>query len=305
MDQSLNIDTQAPATAEVENRLSQFKSLENLSSGKNLSEADKLELAKASRGFESMFINLMLKEMKSGMLNDEDKEDGLGGDTILSYTDMMYADHISKIGEGIGIAQQLYEKLTGGEKLPTITVDTASPSNSLQYNPLPDINSGDKNNDNLEILQVPSKDTNSGKFIDRVKERLENYNDIISSASENYGVPKDLIKAVITAESAGKSNAKSGAGAKGLMQLMDGTAQSLGVNNSYDPAENIMGGTKYLKMMLDKFGNSVPLALAAYNAGPGNVEKHGGVPPFTETQSYIRRVNQYYNLFKSEDNKSV
>jgi Rod binding domain-containing protein len=305
MDQLLNIDTQAPASAEVDNRLSQFKSLEKLSSGKNLTEAEKIELAKASRGFESMFINLMLKEMKSGMLQDEEKEDGLGGDTILSYTDMMYADHISKIGEGIGIAQQLYEKLTGGEKLPSITIGSATASNPLQYNTIPTINNGSKIIDDIQNLSVPSNDSNSGKFIDRVKGRLENYDDIISAASTNYGVPKELIKAVITAESAGKSNAKSGAGAKGLMQLMDGTAQSLGVNNSYDPTENIMGGTKYLKMMLDKFGNSVPLALAAYNAGPGNVEKHGGVPPFTETRSYIRRVNQYYNLYKSEEIKSV
>lgn len=144
---------------------------------------------------------------------------------------------------------------------------------------------------------VKSEIPNSTSFIDRVKRRLNNYEQIIETAAKTYDIDTSLIKSVITAESAGLPNAKSLAGAKGLMQLMDSTAKDLGVSNSYDPTENIMGGTKYLSQMLKRFGNDLNLALAAYNAGPRNVEKHGGVPPFKETTIYIDRVKKYLKSF--------
>ncbi len=111
----------------------------------------------------------------------------------------------------------------------------------------------------------------------------------IDEAAERHQVDSALISAVIHAESGGDPNAVSPAGAKGLMQLMDTTAADLGVRDSFDAKENIMSGAKYLRQLLDRFGDE-KLAVAAYNAGPGAVERHGGVPPFAETRAYVKKV---------------
>ena len=119
--------------------------------------------------------------------------------------------------------------------------------------------------------------------------RALQYEAIFDEASRTYGVSKSLLLAVAKQESNFDPNSVSHAGAQGIMQLMPGTAKTLGVKNAFDPYENIMGGAKLLRDNIRSFG-SVPLALAAYNAGPGAVKKYGGVPPYKETQDYVKKI---------------
>lgn len=118
---------------------------------------------------------------------------------------------------------------------------------------------------------------------------------IFERAAAKYNISIDLLKAVAKAESNFNPNAVSKAGAQGVMQLMPATAKELGVVNSFDPEQNIMGGAKYLSGLLKKYDGDVKLSLAAYNAGSGNVRKYGGIPPFKETQNYVVKVMKYMN----------
>ena len=121
------------------------------------------------------------------------------------------------------------------------------------------------------------------------------YHPEITNASLRYGVPDKLVAAVIRAESAFNPQAVSRKGAQGLMQLMPGTASVLGVRNSFDPRQNIDGGVRHLRGLIDRFGNNLPLAIAAYNAGERAVLSYGGIPPYPETQDYVTKVLRYYD----------
>jgi hypothetical protein len=125
------------------------------------------------------------------------------------------------------------------------------------------------------------------------------FDSIISSCASEFGVDKSLVKAVIQAESGYNPNAVSSKGAAGLMQLMPGTAQDLKVADSFNPTDNIRGGVRYLRFLLDTFKGNVTLALAAYNAGLARVAKYGGVPPYDETRNYVSKVLSYQKNYAS------
>lgn len=130
-------------------------------------------------------------------------------------------------------------------------------------------------------------------------------NAIFEEAASTFGVSVKLLKSIARAESNFNPNAVSSAGAVGIMQLMPATAASLGVTNSYDARENIMGGAKLISQLLSKYNGNTSLALAAYNAGSGNVDKYGGIPPFTETQNYVKKVLSYMNAEVKENVSDV
>jgi soluble lytic murein transglycosylase-like protein len=124
------------------------------------------------------------------------------------------------------------------------------------------------------------------------------YSSIIKKAASKYKLDHKLVSAVVQVESQFNPNAVSRTGAVGLMQLMPSTARQLGVKDSYDPSQNIEGGTKYLRYLVERFGGDITLALAAYNSGPLNVEKYGKVPPFKETKRYIKKI---YSIYKGRN----
>jgi soluble lytic murein transglycosylase-like protein len=128
----------------------------------------------------------------------------------------------------------------------------------------------------------------------------DKFTDLIADASRQHGVDSALVRALIHAESGFNPSARSHKGAFGLMQLMPGTARDLGVRDVTAVSQNIEGGVRYLAGLLQKFGGDITLATAAYNAGPGSVERYGGVPPFEETQTYVKRVRILHDRYKTQ-----
>lgn len=145
--------------------------------------------------------------------------------------------------------------------------------------------------DGIELAQAPNAPAPvAPEEIDR----------LVSANAATWNVDPSLIKAIIANESGFNANATSNVGAQGLMQLMPGTATGLGVTDAYDPVQNVWGGTRYIKGLLDRFGGNVQLAVAAYNAGPGAVEKYNGVPPYAETQNYVQNVLASFAKYKAQ-----
>jgi len=152
-----------------------------------------------------------------------------------------------------------------------------------------------------KLEKAKTGSSNQERTITTSSSELTSFDDLFQLYANKYGVDSDLAKAVAKAESDFNPQALSSTGAQGIMQLMPETAKSLGVDDPFNPEKNIAGGIRYLRGMLDKFGGNTELALAAYNAGSGNVEKYGGIPPFSETKNYIKAVQKYYQQMKHRE----
>ena len=234
-------------------------------------------LKKACKDFESIFITHLLKTMRSSSNESGLFGKGLGGEF---YQGILEAEVAQKVAhsDGIGLAEILYKSFINRGTLR----GTENKNQSLDARTLSPLTT--------ELLF----------------KRVHAYNEIIESASNQIGVSRSLIYAVIGQESAGYEYAISAKGARGLMQLMEETADCLGITDIFDPRENIIAGTRYLKQLLDEHNGDMKLALAAYNAGPNTVKQYGGIPPYKETRHYISRVLDLSERFKTmlENNQS-
>ncbi len=254
-------------------------------------------MQKAANDFEAIFVNLMLKTMRQTIMKSGLTESGLGGEIMESMFDQELSKQIAT-SSNLGISEAMMQQLAGTSELAKIT--TPERHLELPRLKLPKAVDREISAASVSFKQIDTKPVkpNENKYLDMpLNQRIAAFQPEIEAASRKYNVDENLLKAVIAAESAGNPQAVSHKGAKGLMQLMDGTADWLKVKNSFDPAENIDGGAKYLSRLLRSYDGNEELALAGYNAGPGNVRKHNGVPPFPETRKYIERVQRYLQQF--------
>lgn len=267
-------------------------------------EAKKHRLRKATKEFESFFILHMLKAMRKTIPKSEMFNGGLGQDIYTS----MFDEELSRKVAGNSpnsLSEMLYKSLekhleataaeSGSEpgrglEVPTSIEDTRRIETS-RFNQVPASPQPAKSVDMEEAAPVlPVEPPNIPKPKITSDPILNEFGPTIDKAARTYDVDSRLIYSVIVAESGGKPDAVSSKGAKGLMQLVDSTAVEMGVADSLDPHENIIGGTKYLRQLLDRYDGDLRLTLAAYNAGPGTVSKYNGVPPYPETRQYIENI---------------
>ncbi len=244
----------------------------------------KMKLRKVARDFEALFVYQLLKTMRASFASNEKTEGGFGKDMFVSIADQALSDKMSESG-ALGIGQLLLASFDGRNGLH----EKEEGSNGDVTDPFVPLNDG---------RSLPA-DMRSPSFIrlgalqeDRTASNLKpkNIDDLINILSGKHGLPAELVNAVIQIESAGDRYAVSSQGAKGLMQLTDSTATELGVSDVFDPEQNIDAGSQYLSGLLRRFSGDLKLALAAYNAGPGAVERYGGIPPYQETIRYVDKV---------------
>lgn len=259
----------------------------NINISKTTTPHSSEHLKKVAREFESLFTSMMFKAMR-GTVGDNPLLPMSFGEKI--YTDMLDTEYAKMLGEhgSFGLANLIVKELEKSER-----------KESLE--------SLSKDNKNLWMLDTKFIPQTSNSQIGTKKSftKVEKWKDLIEEACDTYKVDKNLVAAIITQESGGNPYAVSRAGAKGLMQLMDTTAQDLGVKNSFSPRSNIFGGVKYLASLLQKFNGNEQLALASYNAGPSAVEKYKGIPPYQETQNYVSSVLQHKKVFENKSSEVI
>ncbi len=226
---------------------------------------DREKIKKAAQGFEAIFVQHLLRTMRQSISKSGLFGDGISGDLYSSMFNEKIAEVITIKG-GIGLADNIIKALENKSQITNFNMDINT-ENSKYF-----------------TLSRPNH-----QKVDNNWDRS-----IIDDAADHFDIEPKLIEAVIKVESNANKNAISNKGAAGLMQLMEGTARQLGVRNRFDPRENIFGGVKYLKSLLQRFNGDLEMALSAYNAGPTAVEKYKGIPPFPETQRYVQKVITAY-----------
>lgn len=276
-----------------------------------LDEKGKVKLQRAVQEFEALMLSTMLKSMRSGIPKSDMFGDSYGGDMLEGMFDIELARHMSR-SSSLGMGEMLYKEITG-EELPRKilpagtgvapkTGPPAIPVTTFVTPAVPPAADAPKAAPELAGAASPIQPSEPVQAVpDTVRRRVDTLGPIVREAAERHGVNENLLKAVIAAESAGQTNARSSKDAKGVMQLIDTTAAMMGVHNVWDPRDNINGGAKYLGQMMARFTGDIQRAVASYNAGPGAVEKHGGVPPYRETQAYVSKVMDYFRYFEQQE----
>ncbi|HUV30189.1 MAG TPA: transglycosylase SLT domain-containing protein [Acidobacteriota bacterium] len=264
-------------------------------------EQEKARLREATREFESFFMYYLLKNMRKTIPKNELTRTGglsesMGSDVFTDLFDMEVARKITR-SNNRSIAEMLYQSL---EKQTEARFGQPGPTPDAAPGISPEPKGLKLDRDHIELpnrddRQIPRPDAVRSLPVSQGPRRvrhdpiLAKYGPDIYRAAAETKLDSALIASVIRAESNGDARAVSTAGARGLMQLTDTTAREMGVTDVFDPAANIRGGSRYLRQLIDRYGD-VKLALAAYNAGPGNVDRYKGVPPFKETRRYVARV---------------
>jgi Rod binding domain-containing protein len=266
-------------------------------SGDESLEIKKQRLRKATKEFESYFVLHMLKAMRKTIPKSDLTSGGLGQGIYTEMFDEQLARKVSG-GSANSLADMLYKTLVTQLEATENSPNGVDNKISTNISDLPRYQNSSGNrisSGKPSVKQVEKTESSISPTIIHKPQMskdpiLSKFGQSIKNASHKYDLNPQLIYSVILAESGGRPDAVSHKGAKGLMQLTDTTAVEMGVSDSLDPEQNIMGGAKYLRKMLNNFGGNLKLALAAYNAGPGTVSKYNGVPPYPETEKYIEKV---------------
>jgi Rod binding domain-containing protein len=247
------------------------------------------KVRRAAKDFESLFTSIMLKTMRNSVMRSELVPQSMGEKFYTEMLDEEYGGLISG-NANLGLADLIVKELERQDSR-GMGAGLAALQGLGQSAPLMPVAQGAR--------------VNKSAGFTGLSQTVGQWDSLIKEAGDRFNLDPALIAAVIAQESAGNPAATSSAGAKGLMQLIDDTARSMGVQQVYNPRENILGGSKYLRLMLDRFGGDTRLALASYNAGPGAVDRYQGIPPYPETQNYVDSVMDYRQRFAAHNAPQV
>jgi Rod binding domain-containing protein len=250
------------------------------------------QIRKVAREFESIFSSLMLKAMRNTVGENTLVPQSFGEQVYTDMLDNEYSKMLSSNGS-LGLADLIAKELEHRENPGSALKELSG----LKTNPW----ATDPRFIGTAAGTITAAPSTQNLPVSDLAGRMDKWARLIERASARHGVDKNLVAAVIAAESAGDPRAVSAKGAKGLMQLMDTTAADMGVSAPFSPWANINGGTKYLRTLLDKFNGDERLAIASYNAGPVAVERYGTVPPYEETQNYVTSVLRFKDHFAAEE----